>query len=134
MKTKVNFLLSLPVTILSAGIIIASHQPDIRIHQEGFVPMDKALHLTAYFIYGISVIIALSPLSKRLSSGKFNLLVLAVGFIFALSDEIHQSFVPGRQCEIWDWIADCTGILLALPLRKYLLKLTMRIVAKQENE
>jgi VanZ family protein len=28
---------------------------------------------------------------------------------WGVSDELHQSFVPGRDCSIFDWFADTTG-------------------------
>ena len=39
---------------------------------------------------------------------------LAVVAFYGASDEIHQSFVPGRESDITDWIADVTGALLAI--------------------
>ena len=36
--------------------------------------------------------------------------------LFGASDEYHQSFVPGRQMDIMDWLADLAGILVALAL------------------
>jgi VanZ family protein len=27
-------------------------------------------------------------------------------------DEFHQSFVPGRDCNVWDWLADTLGAFL----------------------
>jgi VanZ family protein len=39
---------------------------------------------------------------------------LIIGCLFALSDEFHQSFVPGRTSEIGDIIADCLGIGMAV--------------------
>lgn len=34
-------------------------------------------------------------------------------FAYAASDEIHQSFVPGREASIFDWMADAVGILIS---------------------
>ncbi len=31
--------------------------------------------------------------------------------LYGLSDEIHQSFVPGRSADAWDWIADISGAI-----------------------
>jgi VanZ family protein len=31
---------------------------------------------------------------------------------YALSDEIHQRFVPGRSCEFLDFVADSLGIVV----------------------
>jgi len=32
---------------------------------------------------------------------------------YAASDEMHQSFVPGRDMSIMDWLADAIGILIS---------------------
>jgi VanZ family protein len=42
--------------------------------------------------------------------------ILIIGCLYALSDEFHQSFVPGRTSELGDIIADCLGICMAVLL------------------
>lgn len=44
------------------------------------------------------------------------LLAFVATFLYALSDEFHQSFVPGRHTDAWDLLCDATGALLALGL------------------
>lgn len=34
--------------------------------------------------------------------------------LYGATDELHQAFVPGRTCDIYDWVADMTGVFLAL--------------------
>ena len=45
-----------------------------------------------------------------------------IGTFYAVTDEIHQLFSPGRSCEFRDMCIDCagvlTGILLIILLRK----------------
>ncbi len=41
----------------------------------------------------------------------FSFLLTAV---YAASDEIHQLFVEGRACRLFDWFVDCSGALCAL--------------------
>ena len=36
--------------------------------------------------------------------------LLAVGWAYAVLDEWHQSFVPGRNPDIADWLADAAGV------------------------
>jgi VanZ family protein len=38
----------------------------------------------------------------------------AISFAYALSDEFHQSFVPGREASGFDLVVDAVGIVLAL--------------------
>lgn len=39
------------------------------------------------------------------------LLAAVIGVLYAVSDEIHQAFVPGRACMIRDMILDTCGVL-----------------------
>jgi len=32
--------------------------------------------------------------------------------LYGISDEFHQSFVVGRDADVWDWVADSTGASL----------------------
>jgi hypothetical protein len=36
--------------------------------------------------------------------------------LYAVSDEFHQRFVPGRSADVRDWLADVVGILVVLAL------------------
>ncbi|MEJ2629102.1 MAG: VanZ family protein, partial [bacterium] len=40
-------------------------------------------------------------------------IVFILGSLYAVSDELHQSFVPGRISSVSDIIADCLGLLCA---------------------
>jgi VanZ family protein len=53
-------------------------------------------------------------------SGKAAGKSLLVAFLYALSDELHQLFVPGRQTALTDVAIDTAGILLALLLVRLL--------------
>ena len=39
---------------------------------------------------------------------------LILGVLYAVSDEIHQRFVPGRSCELRDVLIDTCGVLLGV--------------------
>ncbi len=41
-------------------------------------------------------------------------LTLMTGAVVGVSDEIHQLFVPGRNCDWKDWMADITGVAVGL--------------------
>lgn len=77
----------------------------------------KTAHFTAYMAlcFCASIAAGKRPLFSRGSAG-----VLAFCFLYALSDEIHQYFVPGRACMFRDVLIDtaggCTGILITMLL------------------
>jgi VanZ family protein len=41
--------------------------------------------------------------------------------LYGVTDEFHQYFIPNRDCEFWDWLADFAGIIIMLLLIKYYL-------------
>jgi len=47
-----------------------------------------------------------------------------ISLFYALSDEIHQLFVPGRYCSLGDFFVDSSGIILACCL--YLITIKIR--------
>ena len=63
--------------------------------------------------------------SEMLSPGKFRL-VSSLTFLYALSDEIHQIFVPTRTFQIQDLIVDALGALLGLYLFQTLVMMCHR--------
>jgi VanZ family protein len=56
----------------------------------------------------------------------------AIGFslTYAASDEVHQSFVPGREMSLMDWLADAVGILISSYI--YYIKIVMHMVNPRE--
>jgi len=69
---------------------------------------DKWTHLLEYAIGGVLAREALLPV-RRLSPWSAALLLCAV---WAVADEIHQGFVPGRSTEALDAVADFAGAAL----------------------
>lgn len=69
----------------------------------------KTAHFMVYFVLGIFVF-------NLLIEFKLKHLILVTTFIcmaYAISDEIHQSLVPERSCEIRDTLIDTGGSLLS---------------------
>lgn len=65
----------------------------------------KGAHFLEFAGLAVLLFIAL-----RLSFGYCRpILALIVAAVYAASDEIHQLFVEGRACRIFDWFTDCLG-------------------------
>ena len=71
----------------------------------------KGAHFTAYLLLGL--LFAFWQDAKTL---KEYLLCLFFSFLYALSDELHQRFVPGRSGELRDVLIDTTGAFTGLLL------------------
>jgi len=66
-------------------------------------------HLTAFFFLNLFLLISITK-------GKTKSLILTaitIAIIYAISDEVHQLFVPGRSGTISDVLIDLIGILTA---------------------
>lgn len=70
---------------------------------------DKISHALAYAVMFMLAVRA----ARLLGSDRPVVSRLLPAFLFCIvygaSDEIHQYFVPGRSCDIFDWIADAVG-------------------------
>ena len=74
----------------------------------------KSAHCFAYLVLGMVVLIALRKMG--VSGTKSILLTLVVCIVYAISDEIHQGFVPSRAPMLTDIIIDSCGSLLGTAL------------------
>ena len=116
-----NILSKLPLLVASAGIFYFSSLPQPPFVLTSFQWQDKVLHLAAYFAYGITIALAIH-VHQSISSKKKMTLIGLIGFLYALSDEFHQSFVPGRTSELGDIIADWIGVISAIMLYRLCIK------------
>jgi VanZ family protein len=83
---------------------------------------DKAKHFIAYFLLSVMLDFALSFQKKKPWLSKYsNFFTFIIVAFYGILDEIHQSFIPGRSCDIHDWYADISGAFLGMALA-FLLK------------
>jgi VanZ family protein len=76
---------------------------------------DKLIHLILYLPFAFLLSLSLSKSGvKRYIFLQAFLIVL----LYAISDEIHQSYIPGRDASITDIIADSLGALSGCYLAK----------------
>lgn len=69
-------------------------------------------HLVAYAVLSILIFFGLGTAFRDVSRRAFWAFVLSV--LYGVSDEIHQSFVAGRDASVFDVMADATGAILGL--------------------
>lgn len=110
MKIISRLKFGLPAITIATGIFIISNQPYLDLPKLGIDYFDKILHAGAYFVLGVSVYYGLKLNHPEISGFKLFLLMFLIGGGYGMTDEIHQSFVPGRSADVMDWAADATGI------------------------
>jgi VanZ family protein len=106
----------------AALIYYLSDQPGVDIPPL-FMHQDKLMHLAAYGVLGFLAMGACRAGGCRHRARHYWLTVLAVG-LYGVLDELHQSFVPGRQPDLLDALADVGGGLLGAGLMFLLLRRT----------
>jgi VanZ family protein len=85
-------------------IFYLSHQPSVPIPPR-FPHQDKVFHFLAYFL--LAMLVAGANQEGGRKRRFFSAFIVAA--LYGISDEIHQSFVPGRDASVLDWIADAGG-------------------------
>ncbi len=102
--------------ILYAGLIFTISSFPLPPPKVEIPFVDKFIHLIEYGILGFLFYRALR--ASRLAKQVF-ILAIIFSILYALSDEIHQLFVPGREFDLWDLAADSLGaILIAIYLKR----------------
>ncbi len=73
--------------------------------------MDKMLHIAAYAVLAILFYRAYQTLPIRHNLRLLVLLSILSASLYGISDEIHQYFVPFREADVFDGIADIIGAI-----------------------
>lgn len=99
--------------------IVEKTQPIIR----------KGAHLSIYTLVGIFIMSFISTYKIHL---KYKFLIsILVGLVYASSDEIHQSFIPGRTASIIDVGIDTAGVFLGIILVLIIISVYKALTEKQ---
>ena len=70
-------------------------------------PLRKVAHASEYFIFTIIILIALK--NSGIKGKRKFIIALAICFIYACTDEYHQTFVKGRTGQFTDSLIDTAG-------------------------
>lgn len=110
----------IPALLWMTVIFISSHQPGETIEEgvlvwvQTVLPFVKDLnfgHFISYFILALTIYFALGAKWMNVH-GKLLCIVLCV--LYGVTDEYHQSFIPGRTPDLIDLGNDAIGALLAM--------------------
>lgn len=83
-----------------------------------FNPVRKLAHFSEFGLFGIIVYLNIKEYKTK------NIVIYSIIFscLYAISDEIHQIFVPGRACTLIDVLIDTCGASLGIILIHLILK------------
>ena len=120
-KSKLFLLYWLPLILYCLLIFFQSANPSPE-QIPSFKFVDKLLHFAAYAIMGVLFYRAYQKTLKIKDNLRMLMLLSAASAsLYGISDEIHQSFVPFRDAEVSDVIADTIGAFSGVYLYQFLI-------------
>lgn len=105
----------LPAALYVALIFMVSGKPFLT-PPVRFPYVDKVAHLAEYGVLGLLLSRALRATAPGMRGTSRAAWAIAGGVLVGASDEWYQSFVPGRQSSVVDFVADTVGVTLAQAL------------------
>ena len=105
-----------------------SKQDKEKKKEEIVTPIRKTAHFTVYTCLGVLLFLCAKTFDGK--TKKKILVSLGLAFLYACSDEIHQSFVPGRSCEFRDVCIDTCGALFGIAIVYFVSKTVKKIRQK----
>lgn len=105
------------VFVWCAVIFFFSSIPDLKIKELGFWDfiLRKIAHITEYAILSILLTNAFFS-TTNLKEFRIYSLSFILSVVYAISDELHQYFVPGRCFSITDILIDGIGAIVGIVL------------------
>jgi VanZ family protein len=93
---------------------------------------DKVEHYLAYSILAILLCFTFDfqKKIKFLAKQPYLFSLLLVSF-YGCIDELHQLYIPGRSCDVKDWLADTCGGLMGIGIVLLIKRFSSKVVAEQ---
>lgn len=116
------FLYYLPFFLYAILLIFLSHlsNPKTYISETDF------LHYPEFAIFSFLLIRLLDNLNKEISIQRKIFFTLFFSIVFAISDEIHQAFIPKRTPELLDLFRDLIGSISGIIIYAILKRMMVR--------
>jgi VanZ family protein len=106
-----------PAVLWAALIFISSSIPGDQYPRVEFRFADKWVHLLLYVPLGWLIARALIiEFAGKASVVRLSVLAGLAGVLYGALDEIHQLWVPRRQCSGADWAVDCVAVAIGVAL------------------
>ncbi len=104
----------LPAPLVALAIWLLSAQRTLPLPEIGLTFTDKIAHFIAYAVLSFSVALWVSHTSWSAAFWRYAFVVVLFAAGYGILDEFHQSFVPGRDASVFDWLADLTGAVMGI--------------------
>ncbi len=105
-----------------------------RLEQVHFV-IRKLAHFSEFLLLGLvsRLFCSVAWSERKLPGTLLSSAALLFGALYAVTDEIHQLFVPGRSCELRDWLIDVCGVTVGVGIAWLAASLRRRSARKKSR-
>jgi len=90
-------------------IFFLSHQPGTKLQFPDVFGLDKLAHGFMYATLAAAILYAAPRKAQLLQPWRTGVLIVFFCLLYGMTDEYHQSFIPGRVPSVGDIIADVAG-------------------------
>ncbi len=111
----------LPVLLYCLLIFIQSSYPSPE-NIPSLPYIDKLIHFAVYAILGILFFRAFRTQRFKENINMVIMLSILSSSLYGMSDEVHQYFVPHRDADIMDFLADVMGSICGVYVIKFIKK------------
>ncbi len=107
-----------------------------EVQQSVFQTVEVIIRKSAHFgLYGVLGALSFFAASRFLSRRRIQIaLAFGVSVLYAVSDEIHQLYVPGRSCEFRDVCIDAAGALVGILFIWLVLAVAHRVSVRKRQK
>lgn len=117
MNRKAKIMLRMvPMVITMGTIFFLSHQTGDQLSLPAIPGIDKLGHMAIYGILAGTILFAFSDNQKSTKPRSVMVFTVLFCILYGITDEFHQSFIPGRFVSIYDVFADAAGAIAACAL------------------
>jgi VanZ family protein len=104
-------ILSWLITIIIAAFIFYMSTINLKGPPGGYGWKTIVYHFTVFLIFTFFLLISI--IKGSFKNKKLIILAIIIAVLYAISDEVHQIFVPGRYFSIVDILTNFSGVFLA---------------------
>jgi len=104
----------IPLIAVMGIIFFLSNQPGDSLDLPDVPDLDKGLHCIVYGVLALSALFAVPEYKYNANPYRISLLVVLFCLLYGISDEFHQSFIPGRFPSVLDLVADTIGAVVVV--------------------
>ncbi|MBI3482713.1 MAG: VanZ family protein [Bacteroidetes bacterium] len=101
-------------------IILGSSIPGKKIPEIFTLTPDKLIHCVEYLVLGFLLMRWLTSDFTSFTGKKSAVIVLLVGALCAMADELYQNLTPNRTPDFYDWCLDVVGLMISIPFFDFL--------------